>query len=98
MGRLGVGGVGGCAPFCRGENRARPQCSGVADWRPGGGTLSIRVMGHGTEREKPQLPEEPQQLVLELDGYEGPIDLLLTLASQRTVDHSKISLLALAHP
>src|SRR6266481_191904 len=36
------------------------------------------------------------QLVLELDGYEGPIDLLLTLAREQKVDLGKISILALA--
>jgi segregation and condensation protein A len=34
--------------------------------------------------------------VLDLDGYEGPIDLLLTLAREQKVDLSKISILALA--
>ena len=36
------------------------------------------------------------ELVLELDGYEGPIDLLLTLAREQKVDLTKISILALA--
>lgn len=35
-------------------------------------------------------------LVLELDGFEGPIDLLLTLAREQKVDLAKISILALA--
>jgi segregation and condensation protein A len=39
---------------------------------------------------------DPQQLVLELDGYEGPIDLLLALAREQKVDLAKISILALA--
>lgn len=39
---------------------------------------------------------QPQQLVLELDGYEGPIDLLLALAREQKVDLGKISILALA--
>jgi segregation and condensation protein A len=38
----------------------------------------------------------PEQLVLELDGYEGPIDLLLALAREQKVDLGKISILALA--
>jgi segregation and condensation protein A len=38
----------------------------------------------------------PEQLVLDLDGYEGPIDLLLTLAREQKVDLAKISILALA--
>src|SRR6202521_5242928 len=40
--------------------------------------------------------EQPQQLILDLDGYEGPIDLLLTLAREQKVDLGKISILALA--
>jgi segregation and condensation protein A len=36
------------------------------------------------------------QLVLDLDGFEGPIDLLLTLARDQKVDITKISILALA--
>src|SRR5262252_1240416 len=38
----------------------------------------------------------PEQLVLELDGYEGPIDLLLALARDQKVDLGRISILALA--
>jgi segregation and condensation protein A len=39
---------------------------------------------------------QSQELVLELDGYEGPIDLLLALAREQKVDLGKISILALA--
>ena len=39
---------------------------------------------------------EAAELVLELDGYEGPIDLLLALAREQKVDLAKISILALA--
>ncbi|HAT34544.1 MAG TPA: segregation/condensation protein A, partial [Rhodospirillaceae bacterium] len=35
-------------------------------------------------------------LVLNLDGYEGPIDLLLTLSREQKVDLTKISILQLA--
>jgi segregation and condensation protein A len=41
-------------------------------------------------------PTPPNQLVLDLDGYEGPIDLLLSLAREQKVDLAKISILALA--
>ena len=45
-------------------------------------------------------PAEPgstaEQLVLALDGYEGPIDLLLTLARDQKVDLTRISILQLA--
>jgi segregation and condensation protein A len=36
-------------------------------------------------------------LVLDLDGFEGPIDVLLTLAREHKVDITKISILALAN-
>lgn len=36
------------------------------------------------------------QFVLDLDGFEGPIDLLLTLSREQKVDITKISILALA--
>src|SRR5580698_9765500 len=35
-------------------------------------------------------------LVVDVEGFEGPLDLLLTLARQQKVDLSKISILALA--
>ena len=39
---------------------------------------------------------EMDDLVLDLDGFEGPIDLLLTLARQQKVDLTRISILRLA--
>ena len=39
---------------------------------------------------------EPVQLVLDLDGFEGPIDLLLVLAREQKVDLTRISILQLA--
>ena len=38
---------------------------------------------------------EPDQLVLRLEGFEGPLDLLLELARTQKVDLAKISILAL---
>ena len=40
--------------------------------------------------------DDDRQLVLDLDGYEGPIDVLLSLARDQKVDLGKISILALA--
>ena len=40
-------------------------------------------------------PDEPA-LVIDVEGFEGPLDLLLTLARQQKVDLAKISILALA--
>lgn len=44
-----------------------------------------------------ELPEvaENERLTLDLDGWEGPLDLLLTLARAQKVDLAKISILAL---
>lgn len=42
------------------------------------------------------LPGLEGQLLLDLDGFEGPIDLLLTLAREQKVDITRISILALA--
>jgi segregation and condensation protein A len=39
---------------------------------------------------------EPVQLTLDLDGFEGPIDVLLGLAREQKVDLAKISILQLA--
>ena len=41
------------------------------------------------------LGDEPQ-LIVNLDGFEGPLDLLLTLARTQKVDLARISILALA--
>lgn len=40
--------------------------------------------------------EEPGKLVVDLDGYEGPLDMLLDLARRQKVDVTKISILDLA--
>jgi segregation and condensation protein A len=39
--------------------------------------------------------EPPRRLVLDLDGFAGPLDLLLTLAREQKVDLARISLVAL---
>lgn len=38
---------------------------------------------------------EADRLTLDIDGWEGPLDLLLTLARTQKVDLAKISILAL---
>ena len=49
------------------------------------------------EDERPDyVQHRDAQLVLDLDGYEGPIDVLLTLAREQKLDLAKISILALA--
>ncbi len=37
-----------------------------------------------------------EALIVDVDGYEGPLDLLLTLARTQNVDLRQISILALA--
>jgi segregation and condensation protein A len=44
----------------------------------------------------PLPPPVPDALIVDVDGYEGPLDLLLTLARQQKVDLREISILALA--
>ena len=39
---------------------------------------------------------EPEQLTLDIDGWEGPLDLLLSLARGQKVDLRQISILELA--
>jgi segregation and condensation protein A len=47
------------------------------------------------ELKRPEGPA-PVELVVDLEGYEGPIDMLLQLAREQKVDITKISILALA--
>src|SRR5499427_2396719 len=44
----------------------------------------------------PELASGEQALVVDVEGFEGPLDLLLALARQQKVDLAKISILALA--
>ena len=44
----------------------------------------------------PELASGEHALVVDVEGFEGPLDLLLTLARQQKVDLAKISILALA--
>src|SRR6185369_2145112 len=44
----------------------------------------------------PELASDEPALIVDVEGFEGPLDLLLALARQQKVDLSKISILALA--
>jgi len=46
--------------------------------------------------ELPERATHEPALVIDVEGFEGPLDLLLTLARQQKVDLAKISILALA--
>jgi segregation and condensation protein A len=48
------------------------------------------------ETELTELGTDEPALVVDVEGFEGPLDLLLTLARQQKVDLAKISILALA--
>src|SRR6266700_3320454 len=73
----------------------------MADRGPGRCADPVRVAGDGAgrlstaDRSRAGPGEEPA-LFLDLDGYEGPIDLLLALAREQKVDLAKLSILALA--
>ena len=45
----------------------------------------------------PELASDERALIVDVEGFEGPLDLLLTLARQQKVDLAKISILALAN-
>lgn len=54
-----------------------------------------------TEKQNPPIANDvvdrpPVQLLLDLDGFEGPIDVLLTMARDQKHDLARISILALA--
>src|SRR5215472_8174540 len=48
------------------------------------------------ESELPERASDEPALVVDVEGFEGPLDLLLTLARHQKVDLAKISILALA--
>ena len=50
----------------------------------------------GTAMPRPGAAEDESQLIVNLDGFEGPLDLLLSLARTQKVDLGRISILALA--
>jgi segregation and condensation protein A len=57
--------------------------------------MTAEILSFETGRPADVTDGEPS-LVVDVEGYEGPLDLLLTLARQQKVDLSKISILALA--
>ncbi|MCL2713582.1 MAG: segregation/condensation protein A [Alphaproteobacteria bacterium] len=57
--------------------------------------MSAEILSFETARSTGTVDGEPT-LVVDVEGYEGPLDLLLALARQQKVDLAKISILALA--
>jgi len=49
-----------------------------------------------SEPRREALPSDDERLIVDVAGFEGPLDLLLDLARQHKVDLSQISILALA--
>jgi segregation and condensation protein A len=58
--------------------------------------MSAEILSFETGRPAELTDDEPS-LVVDVEGYEGPLDLLLALARQQKVDLAKISILALAN-
>src|SRR5215211_4947036 len=58
--------------------------------------MSAEILSFETGRPA-EITEEEPALVVDVEGYEGPLDLLLALARQQRVDLSRISILALAN-
>ena len=58
--------------------------------------MSAEILSFETGRPAELSDDEPA-LVVDVEGYEGPLDLLLALARQQKVDLAKISILALAN-
>jgi len=57
--------------------------------------MTAEILSFETGRPAAIADGEPS-LVVDVEGYEGPLDLLLALARQQKVDLAKISILALA--
>ena len=57
--------------------------------------MTAEILSFETGRPADLVDDEPS-LVVDVEGYEGPLDLLLALARQQKVDLAKISILALA--
>ena len=58
--------------------------------------MTAEILSFETGRPAADAADSEPSLVVDVEGYEGPLDLLLTLARQQKVDLSKISILALA--
>jgi segregation and condensation protein A len=58
--------------------------------------MSAEILSFETGLPAEVIPDDEPSLVVDVEGYEGPLDLLLALARQQKVDLHKISILALA--
>src|SRR5256714_4462071 len=71
-----------------GADRYRREC-------PGGDLMNPDEIQFEADLAADRATSEPA-LVVDVEGFEGPLDLLLALARQQKVDLAKISILALA--
>src|SRR5204863_8666657 len=96
----------GAAPRRRGPGAARPRPRTV---RCGGGPRSLRrgvrrQVGGRSEGFQPRLDfaaaataaEDGEALIVDIDGFEGPLHVLLALARTQKVDLLQLSILKLA--
>ncbi|MEH2477667.1 segregation and condensation protein A [Nitrobacteraceae bacterium AZCC 2146] len=58
--------------------------------------MTAEILSFETGRPAEIVADDEPSLVVDVEGYEGPLDLLLALARQQKVDLHKISILALA--
>lgn len=95
------------APWIADDETDAPETPIVAEGAPLPGEAESAPQGNGGEdapppaeeaadEAAPQAANDDGELHLDLDGYEGPIDILLTLAREQKVDLKKISILELA--
>src|SRR5512144_2668423 len=68
---------------------------GCSHRRPEGGFMTPDKIEFEADLAPERATDEPA-LVVDVEGFEGPLDLLLTLSRQQKVDLAKISILALA--
>src|SRR5581483_1963896 len=93
----------GAGSACGAQSAGRIRCRGCAGylcgdvgWRTGEDVMMIAdETPFETELTEERGSTEPA-LMVDVEGFEGPLDLLLTLARQQKVDLAKISILALA--
>src|SRR5437879_9554287 len=90
-GRCGAGRpAGGKAARCGGgAGGARPD-DGWRNVRPNGGVMTAEIVQLTSEM-APELASDERALIVDVEGFEGALDLLLTLARAQEVDLRSIS-------
>ena len=92
------GSAGGAKTADAIRSRRRPRRIQQTDGRSLAAGAGIRMIAEdiAVRTEFPEQAADEPALVIDVEGFEGPLDLLLTLARQQKVDLAKISILALA--